>query len=135
MSLPFARLPLRTLLVLDAATCTAMGGLLLLAATFVASLTALPQDLLRAAGLLLIAMAAVMTVIARRQPVPRSGARLIVLGNLTWVAASLALLVGDWVAPNGPGAAFLLAQALAVAALAGLEARALQGRGAGAGAL
>lgn len=135
MPLPFARLPLRSLLLADAATCAAMGGLLLFAAAPLARLTALPQDLLRPAGLLLLAIAAFIALVSARPLVPRSGARLIVSGNLLWSGASLALLAGDWVAPNGAGVAFLLVQALAVAALAGLEAKALRAEQPGSQAL
>jgi len=64
---------------------------------------------------------------ARRRPASAQAppattlARLVVAGNFAWVAASLAALVP--VGPNALGAAFLLAQAAVVAALALLEAR------------
>jgi CHASE2 domain-containing sensor protein len=126
MPLLFTRLPLRTLLLADAATCAAMGGLLLLAAVPVARLTALPEQLLRPAGLLLLAIALFIALVATRPRVPRNGVRVIVLGNLLWIVASLALLLGGWATPNAAGIAVVLVQALGVAALAGLEARALR---------
>ena len=51
---------LRTLLMNDAATCAAMGAGLVLAASPVARLTALPPDLLMGAGLALLPIAAFM---------------------------------------------------------------------------
>lgn len=110
---------LRGLLLLDAATCAAMGALLVLAAGPIAGLTAIPETLLLYAGLSLPPVAAFMAMVATRQPVPRAGVWLIILGNICWVAASL-VVVGA-TAPNPLGIGFLLAQAAVVALLAKLE--------------
>lgn len=120
-------LSIQRLLGADALTCAAMGALLLAAAGPVGSLTLLPQDLLRAAGGLLMPIAAFMAVFARARRVPRWASAVVVAGNAGWVVASVALLAV--LAPNGLGVAFLLAQAGAVALLAWLEFRAA-GRGA-----
>ncbi|MDO9403365.1 MAG: hypothetical protein Q7T87_05000 [Polaromonas sp.] len=43
------------------------------------------------------------------------------IGNLGWAAACAALLLADVVAPTGLGTAYVLVQAVTVAALAGLQ--------------
>ena len=115
---------LRPLLLADAATCTAMGAVLALASGPLGRATALPPDLLFHAGLLLFPIAAFMAAVASRRAIHLGAARLIVLGNLGWVAGSL--LLAGWVSPNALGTAFLLAQAMVVAALAWLEQAALR---------
>lgn len=112
---------LRNILFVDAATCVAMGGLLTLAAASVGQLTQIPTALLFYAGLSLFPIGAFMAIIAMGSPVGPGAARLIIVGNALWVAASLGLLVSGWIAPNGLGAAFILAQAIAVGVLAALE--------------
>jgi len=116
-------LSLRPLLLIDAATCAAMGLALDIGAAPLSALTGLPAALLFYAGLSLLPIAGFMALIAWR---PHPGAvRLVVLGNFAWVAASLLLLASDpitgWIAPNMLGVAFVGVQAFAVAALALLE--------------
>lgn len=117
------RTTLRPLLVLDAATCAAMGLLLALGAEPVAAITALPVPLLREAGLILLPFAAFVLWAARRGggwPV-----QAVIAANIAWVAASLALIATPW-AGNALGIAFIAAQAAAVALLAALQWRVLQ---------
>ncbi|MGP3698186.1 hypothetical protein [Rhodobacter sp. NSM] len=122
---PTPSLSLQTLLALDAATCTAMAGLLTLAAEPIAQLTQLPPHLLFGAGLALLPVAGFMALQARRTCVPRWAARVVIWGNGLWVAISLLLPLTRLVTPNATGWAFLVLQALAVAGLALAEARAL----------
>jgi hypothetical protein len=117
---------LRSLLLIDAATCALMGLALESGAVPIAALTGLPADLLFYAGLSLLPIAAVMALVALRPALRPAGAWLIIVGNLAWTVASLILLVSGWVAPNGLGIACVLAQAAAVAALALLEHTALR---------
>lgn len=125
--MPNTSLPsLRSLLLLDAATCAAMGLTLDFGAAPLAALTGLPEPLLLYAGLSLLPIAAFMVLVALRPTLQPVGGRLVVAGNAGWVLASLLLLATGWVAPNSLGIAFVLAQALAVAALALLEAAALR---------
>jgi hypothetical protein len=112
---------IRRVLFIDAATCLVMGAVLLAAAGALASLLALPDLLLRYAGLSLLPIAAFMAWVATRSPLPRAGAWLVVAGNVLWVAASIGLLLGAWVSPNALGYGFVLAQAACVALLAALE--------------
>lgn len=110
---------LRTVLTIDAVTCLAMGAMLVAAAGPLAGLLDLPAALLFEAGLLLFPSAAFMLWAARRTDRLEWPVRAIALLNLGWTAASFAVIA--LFAPNTLGAAFLAAQALAVAGLAALE--------------
>lgn len=122
------RTSLKPLLALDAATCAAMGVLLLLVSAPVAGLTQIPAGLLFWAGASLIPIAAFMAISARTTPVPGWAATLVVVGNLLWVAASIFLPAAGLIVPNALGWAFLFGQAGVVAILAKLELDALRGR-------
>lgn len=110
---------LRTILYLDAAACVAMAIPLTVGAEPIAELTRLPQALLFFAGLGLFPAAGLIVAIARWFERGRA-VWLVIGGNAAWIAASLALVAGV-VAPNAWGVAFILAQALAVAVLTGME--------------
>nr|WP_294810569.1 hypothetical protein [uncultured Sphingomonas sp.] len=112
---------LRPVMLFDAATCLAMGGLLVAAAGPIAGLTELPVPLLREAGILLFPFALFVLWAARQGggwPV-----QLVAGLNLAWVAASFGVIA--WVQPNGLGIAFVAVQALAVGAIAALQFHAL----------
>lgn len=119
-------LPLRTILAIDAATCLAMGALLLAAATPIAALTGLPSGLLLHAGAVLLPIAAFIGILAALTMPPRAAIALVVVGNAAWVLASLLLPLSGLVRPNAIGIAFLAGQALVVAVLAKLEADAIR---------
>lgn len=119
---------LRSLLLIDAATCAAMGLALGLGAAPVAALTGLPQSLLIWAGLALLPVAAFLALVALRPALHAAGGRLAVAGNAGWVFASVALIASGWAQPNVLGVAFVLAQAAAVAVLTLLELAALRRR-------
>ena len=127
MSLTQSNTALQNVLLLDAATCVAAGALMAFGSNFVAGLTAIPAPLLFWAGLILFPVAALMAYAGLKAMPPRPMVWLIVLGNVGWVAASLALFAV--IAPNALGVAFILAQAAAVAVLALLEHSALQRSG------
>lgn len=116
--------PLKTILLLDAATCLLMGLLLAVASGFVCSITALPQPLLFCAGLLLLPIGLFMAATAIWWLSSAAAVWLIIVGNAGWVIASLGLLM--IVTANGLGVVFVLAQALVVAMLAWVEYRALR---------
>jgi len=112
-------LALSRVLLVDAGTCAAMGAVLSLASDAIGELTGIPEPLLRCAGVSLFPIAAFIALVALRQD---SGARwvwLVIFGNALWVAASFALL--GVIGPNPIGVAFIVVQALAVAALTWLE--------------
>jgi hypothetical protein len=110
---------LRSLLVLDAVTCAIMGGVLIPGAAALAELTGLPATLITEAGIILLAVAVFIVIVATRRAMPALGVIAIIAGNAFWVVGSLAVLLAT--APNVLGTGFVLAQAAAVAALATLE--------------
>jgi hypothetical protein len=118
--------PVRTVLLVDAATCVAMGAVLTAATGLVATLTAIPSALLFYAGLALFPIAAFMVAVAMPATTWRPGVWLVIIGNVLWVVASLWLMVSGWITPNALGYVFITAQALAVALLAALEYLALR---------
>jgi hypothetical protein len=112
--------PIRTLLLVDAATCAAMGALLVPYADLLNRWTHRPEPLLFYAGLSLFPIALFMVVAALRRPLMRWAVHITIAGNVLWVIGSAALLLG-LIPVNSYGAAFILFQALAVALLAWLE--------------
>jgi len=116
-----SRTHLRAVLLADALTCLAMGLVLTLAATQLASLTGIPPALLLFAGAALLPVASFMAFVALRALGAGWAVRLVIAGNVAWIAASVALLVGGWIGPNVYGQAFISAQALVVAILTVLE--------------
>jgi len=109
---------LRTVLWLDAASAAACGALQLAGAGWLASLLGLSDGLLRASGLVLLAVAACAAVLARR-PAP-AGVRALALVNGAWVLGCLGLLVAGG-AGTVLGQLYVLLQLMAVAVLAELE--------------
>ena len=112
---------LRRVVLVDAATCVAMGLLLSLAANMLAPLLELPIRLLEYAGLSLLPIAAFIAWVATRSNLSRLGVRVVIAGNAAWVAGSALLFVSGWVSPNLLGSGFIAAQAATVVLLAGLE--------------
>lgn len=112
---------LRAVLLADAATCLASGFLLALLSSRLAALLQVPGWLLYFAGLSLLPIAAFIAVTATRHVPPSPWVWLIIAGNIAWVAGSLWLALGNLIAPNGLGRAYLLAQAAAVSLLTWLE--------------
>lgn len=112
---------LRGVLVADAAISGATGLLLVIAGAWLADLLALPTALLRYAGLSLLPFAAVVAWVAARDPLSRPAVKAIVVANAAWVVASIGVLFTGHVSPNALGFAFVLAQAIAVGALADVQ--------------
>jgi hypothetical protein len=112
---------LRRALAADAAVSGAAALLMLLAAPLLAGLTLLPAGLLRGAGLVLVPFVAWLVWLAAQSRPPRRAVMAVIVINALWVAASLLLLLGGLVTPNALGYVFVLAQAVAVAALAVLQ--------------
>lgn len=112
---------LRNTLYLDALASGATALLMLLGAPLLSGLLELPEPLLFWAGLVLIPFVAMLVVVARRNSVPNGLLPGIIVLNVLWVIASFALLLSGAVAPSALGIAFVVAQALAVAAFAELQ--------------
>ncbi|HTU11899.1 MAG TPA: hypothetical protein VMG08_13495 [Allosphingosinicella sp.] len=110
---------LRRILALDSLSCLGMGLLLALGAASLAPLFGLPETLLRFAGLALLPVGAFMGWLASRPMPPRALVLVVILGNLAWTAESFITL--GQVQPTALGAAFVVAQALAVLGLTILE--------------
>jgi hypothetical protein len=110
---------LRRMLLIDAATCLAMGALMSVDAAPLSGALGLPAALPFWSGLSLFPIAAFMLWVATRRDLPRGVAWLAIAGNACWVAGSaLVLFVFSLTAL---GSAFVIAQGVAVAVLAGLE--------------
>ena len=112
---------LRWILLIDAATCVAMGLTLAVGAEFLSAPLGLPAPLLQYSGVALLPIAAYIGWVATRMDPPSVAVAIVVAGNALWIAASLVLLASGWVAPSPLGSAFVIAQALAVALLDVLE--------------
>lgn len=112
---------LRRILAFDAATCLAMGLLCAAGAEILHQWLALPVLVLRVGGIALLACAAFIGWLASRHQPPRALVWLVVAGNVLWALESLISLWSSWLQPNALGTAFVIAQALAVAAIAELE--------------
>jgi hypothetical protein len=116
----------RTALHLDAAASGAMALLAIVAAPILSPLLGLPHPLLFWVGIALLPWVALLIVVARRNTAPRLLLVDIIALNALWVAASIGLLASGLVAPSLLGYAFIVAQALAVAAFAVLQGLALR---------
>src|SRR5688572_11114658 len=101
---------LRRVLALDSASCAIMGLAMGLGSAGLAPLLGLPADLVRAAGLALLPLAAFIGWLASRPSPPPILVWLVILGNLGWTGGSFALLGQQ--APTPLGTAFVAAQAL-----------------------
>ncbi len=111
----------RRALGLDAAATAALGVLLVAAAGTLEPTLGLPAGLLRWAGLVLVPFAGVLGYLATRPRVSERAMWAIIGCNVLWAADSMLLLASGWVQATALGAAFVVAQGLAVAAFAWLE--------------
>ena len=112
---------LRRVLFADAATCAGTGLLLTLGAGALASFLGLPAGLMRYAGLSLLPFAALLVYLASRERLSPPAVWAVIFLNALWTLDSFLLLLAGWVAPTGLGSAFVVLQAVGVAAFAGLE--------------
>lgn len=114
---------LRKVLVTDSLTCAACGALMSLGATQLATIIAIPRELLFYAGLSLFPVAALMAFVAARGLRSVLLVWLVIVGNAAWTLASLWLLLESNIQPNVYGKVFVGFQAAVVAALTALELR------------
>jgi hypothetical protein len=112
---------LRHVLFADSASCVATGALQVLLAGTLAELLQLPRELLLATGIFLLVYAAVVALVATREPIPRAMVWLFVAGNFGWAAACVALLAAAPLRPSLAGQAWIVAQAVTVVVLAELQ--------------
>ncbi len=112
---------LRKVLLADAATgIISAVGQTMLTGEFV-RLTGMPSGLLFMSGLALYPIAAFMAWTALRTPLMPAAVWIIILGNVGWALASLALLLVPTLVPTPAAAVLVAAQAAAVAMFAIFE--------------
>ena len=109
---------LRRVLAADAAISGTTAVAMIAGATTLADLMGLPAPLLRGAGFSLIPFVALLVYLLRRERIPPAAVWFVVACNALWAIDSLALLMTNWVGPTLLGQAFVVLQALIVAALA-----------------
>ncbi|MBC7954489.1 MAG: hypothetical protein H7Y33_01295 [Cytophagales bacterium] len=124
---------LRRVLLADAAVSLAAGAVMVLGGAWLQGLLQLPALLLVPSGLSLFGYAALLGWLARRASVRRDAVWLLVVGNLAWAVACLAIAAGVAFAPSVLGQAFLGAQVIAVLVFAELQFMALRRAGAARG--
>ncbi|KMK64692.1 hypothetical protein [Puniceibacterium sp. IMCC21224] len=112
---------LHKILALDAATCVAMGILLVCASGLIAGLTQIPGPFLLWAGVILLPVAGFMAACARLKAIPSWAVQAIVSGNIFWVVGSMILPMAGLINPNALGWVFLIMQSSVVAMFAALE--------------
>lgn len=112
---------LRRALLADVVVTGGAGLLLALAASPLSDLFDLPAVLLRIAGVGLLPYTAVVYYVASRERIAHRAVRAVIGLNLLWAIASLLLLVTGWVDPSVLGIAFIVTQALIVAAFADVQ--------------
>lgn len=112
---------LRRGLQLDAIATGATAFALLAFATPLSAWSGLPAALLGAAGFALMAFVALLAWLMSRPRIPPRGAWAVIALNALWVVDSVALLFWPGIDATAFGAAFVLAQAAAVALFALLQ--------------
>jgi hypothetical protein len=112
---------LRNSLVADAVISGATGLMMLFGADFLAGLFAVPSTLLRYAGVSLLPFAALVGMLASRDSIPSLAVRAVIVANVLWVVDSFLLLLTGWVEPSVLGYAFIVGQAVIVAAFAEVQ--------------
>jgi hypothetical protein len=130
-NVPMSR-PLRLILFADAVASGATAALLVAGAGLLERLFGLPVGLMREAGLLLIPYVVLVVFVASRPAVAVAAVTAIIAINAAWTAASVLLLASGFVSPTLFGAAFVLAQALAVGAFGVIQYVCLRQAGRGA---
>jgi hypothetical protein len=116
-------LNLKNVLIADAITCGGVFAAGLLAAVPVGALLGLPANIVAAGGWICLAAALLMVLAALRKVPNAALVKLIVLGNLGWVAASFAVVASFAAQMTAVGIAVVVAQALGVLVFAILEGR------------
>jgi hypothetical protein len=112
---------LRRVLFFDAISCAASGLLMIFGSEALGKMLEIPITLLFYAGLSLLPFAAFLVYLARRESLPAAAVWTVIMLNALWTVDSILILLAGWVTPTELGSVFVLAQALLVAMLAGLE--------------
>jgi hypothetical protein len=114
----------RPALLIDAAASAATATLLIAGTSLLETWLAIPATVIREASLILAPYIAMVVIVATRPQISTRAVWVIIACNAVWTAASFAILA--FISPNGLGVAFVIGQALAVAALGVLQWAALR---------
>lgn len=115
---------IRPALLIDATASAATATLLIAGTNLLETWLAIPATVIREAGLILAPYVALVVIVATRPQISIRAVRVIIACNAIWTVASFAIL--GFVSPNRLGVAFVIGQALAVAALGVLQWAALR---------
>jgi hypothetical protein len=118
---------LRRALTADAVLTGATAAVMIVAGDVVAGLLEMPVALLRYAGIGLIPFVAYVFYLSRRASLTGASVWLVIAFNVAWVIASGVLLLSGQIQPNAFGFAFVIVQAIAVAAFAEMQYVGLRG--------
>jgi len=112
---------LRGVLLFDAASCALSGFGLLVFADALQQMLAIPATASQGAAIVLLVFAAGVAYVGTRGFVMRRAVWLIVSLNALWAVESVLALAFGWLEPNELGQILLIAQAVAVGAIAELQ--------------
>jgi hypothetical protein len=112
---------LRTVLVVDAASGAASSLLHFLGAGALAGLLGIPHGVLVMSGVALLAFVAAASYVAACDPIPRALVSMLIAANWAWVGASAVIFFMYAGSMTPLGQAYVIVQAVAVAALAEFE--------------
>lgn len=116
---------LRYALIADALICTAIVMLQLSLPDLLVQQLQLPYVLLKGSAVFLAAYVGLLIVLASSKAVWKATVGMVVIGNVGWAVACVALAA--LAAPSGLGVAYLLAQAVLVLVIARFESVGLSG--------
>ena len=119
---------LRLALRLDAAVTGLNGAAYLLAAPLLDDLLGLSTGLLRSLGAFLLAYAGVVWLVGARPHPSTAAVRTVIALNALWAVGSVVAVLTDAGTPTTVGAAWIVLQAVVVAAFAGLQVAGLRRR-------
>jgi hypothetical protein len=112
---------LRAGLLVDAAGSGAMALLQLALTTWLAEHLRLPHALLLGTGVFMLGYAALTAWMGRAPRLPLALVRLVIVGNVGWALAAVALVLGGALAPAPLGLAFMGVHAASVLGFAALQ--------------
>lgn len=129
MNTVFSSRLLKLALSADAVVSGGVAALQLLAAGWLSEFLLLPKALLVETGLFLVGYTILLVLLARRATVWSVIVGTVIVGNMGWAVACIALLATGIVSPNMLGISYVLVQAIAVLVFAAMEYAGLRASG------